>query len=289
MLVIATPCPLILAVPIALVAGLSRCASHAILVKSGAALEGLARARVLLLDKTGTLTSGVPHVSAVRTGVGFTEGDVLQLSASLAQSSPHVMSSALVRDAIDKGFALAPPIGVREEHGAGLSGSVEGRAVVLGSLEHVRSQVAASERTAGWPEDKLGPGRASIAVGIDGRFAGTVEVVDELREEARAVLQDLRKAGIGRIVLVTGDREVIARAITADLPVDRVVADATPERKVEVVKEEGHHGATVMLGDVANDAPALSAASVGIAITRHDRRRVRLSQSTPRSSGAGVH
>ncbi|MFO1151944.1 MAG: heavy metal translocating P-type ATPase [Alsobacter sp.] len=266
-LVVATPCPLILAVPVALVAGLSRCASHSVLVKSGAALEALARSRVLLLDKTGTLTSGVPRVSAVRAAEGFGEGDVLQAAAALAQSSPHVMSAALVQDALAKGFPLAPPTGVREDHGAGLTGLVEGRSVVLGSLDHVAGLVSGGRAAREALDGEEPPeGRAIVAVGIDGRFAGLVEMVDEPRAEARAVLEDLRHAGLGRIVLVTGDREAIARSIAEGLPIDRIVAQATPAGKVDIVKEEALHGPTLMVGDGVNDAPALAAAGVGIAM-----------------------
>lgn len=265
-LVVATPCPLILAVPVALVAGLSRCAGQSVLVKSGAALEALARARVLLLDKTGTLTSGVPRVTEIHTLGGFAEGDVLRLAASLAQSSPHVMSAALVRDALDKGFVLTPATGVRDNHGSGLSGLVAGRAVVIGSGAYVASQapgeapglIALSEATQS--------GRASVTVALDGRVAGVIAVLDEPREEARAVLQALREAGIERIVLVTGDRDAVARKVAADMPIDRIVAEATPERKVAVVREEGRGAATAMVGDGVNDAPALAAASVGIAM-----------------------
>jgi heavy metal translocating P-type ATPase len=263
-LVVATPCPLILAVPVAIVAGLSRCAGHGVLVKTGAALEAMARARVVLIDKTGTLTSGQPRIGEITCAPGMVEQDLLFLAASLAQASPHVMSAALVREARERGLGLGRAVSVREEHGAGLAGAVQGRSVALGGLDFLSGHLGA-DGNAG--DDGLeDSGAALIHVAIDGTYAGCIAMVDEPRPEARDVLEGLRSAGIKRIVLVTGDREAVARTVAADLPIDRIVAGALPAEKVAIVRQESQFGATLMVGDGVNDAPALAAAGVGVAM-----------------------
>lgn len=264
-LVVATPCPLILAVPVAIVAGLSRAAKHGVLVKSAGALEAMARARALLFDKTGTLTGGAPRVVAVDAAEGFAADEILMLAGALAQGSQHVVSAALVEEARQRGLALAPPAAVHEEHGAGLTGVVAGRPVALGSLAFVASHLPELQRAF---VPAVGPSVETMvtAVGADGRFAGLVVMADEVREEARQALADLRDLGFGRIVLVTGDRSEVAAAVAALLPIDEIVAGASPADKVEVVRRESERATTVMVGDGVNDAPALAAADVGVAM-----------------------
>ena len=260
-LVIATPCPLILAVPVAIVAGMSRCAAHGVLVKTGKALEAMAHAAVLMIDKTGTLTAGTPAVAGITTVPGGSPDDMLALAASLAQSSPHVMSVALVVEAKARGLTLSRAEAVEDDPGAGLGGLVQGRRVVLGGLAFVAGRIGP-----GAPADRSDEDAARVHVGIDGVYAGSIAMVDQRRPEAAAVLGALRTAGIGRIVLVTGDRAPVARKVAAGLPIDRIVADATPAQKVAVVTEERSRGVTLMVGDGVNDAPALAAADVGIAM-----------------------
>jgi heavy metal translocating P-type ATPase len=265
-LVVATPCPLILAVPVALVAGMSRSARNSVLVKDGAALEAMARAKTLLIDKTGTLTGGVPRIRDIEVTDGIDSRDVLHLAASLAQSSPHVVSKALVEDALARGKTLSRAHQVREDHGAGVFGMVDGREVILGARDFVLAHVAPPEAASAAPDAPVPIGQSTVHVGVDGRLAGVIVMVDEPRAEAAAVLADLRKAGITRIVLVTGDRAAIARSVARQLPIDEIVADATPTAKVEVVRAESLRAPTVMVGDGVNDAPALAAAGVGIAM-----------------------
>jgi heavy metal translocating P-type ATPase len=264
-LVVATPCPLILAVPVAIVAGLSRAAKHGVLVKSAGALEAMARARTLLFDKTGTLTGGAPRIVAVEPAAGFSEDEILRLAGALAQGSQHVVSAALVAEARERGLALPPPAVVREEHGAGLAGVVDARPVVLGSLAHVAAHLP-EEAARAVPAAERSPETMVTAVGVDGRFAGLIVMADEVREEAREALADLKEGGFQRIVLVTGDRADVAAAVAARLPIDEIVADATPAGKVEVVRREAVLATTVMVGDGVNDAPALAAADIGVAM-----------------------
>lgn len=264
-LVVATPCPLILAVPVALVAGLSRSANRGVLVKSGAALETLARARVLLFDKTGTLTSGAPTVVGLHPAPGVSADDLLRTAASLAQGSPHVVSRAIVADARRRGLRLDVPQGVEEEHGAGVSGRVDGHHVLLGGPDFVAHRTASGAVNAPPPEAGS-DGSMTTAVARDGALLGTLEIADEVRPEARDALTRLRSGGIRRVVLVTGDRPEIARAVAAQLPIDEVIAGATPSAKVAAVVAEAPHGPTAMVGDGVNDAPALAAADVGVAM-----------------------
>jgi heavy metal translocating P-type ATPase len=260
-LVVATPCPLLLAVPVAIVAGLSRAARAGVLVKSASALERMAALRTLLLDKTGTLTTGTPRVTGVSAEAGCSAAEVLRLAASLAQGSPHVVSSALVLHALQAGESLTTPEAVHEEHGAGVVGVVAGRKVALGSGGFIQTHTGLPVSTP--------PGEASrllTHVALDGRPAGVLTLEDTLRPEAAGTLEAMRRAGITRIVLVTGDRADVAEGVAAGLAIDRIAADQTPEGKVAVVREEGEVARTAMVGDGVNDAPALAAADVGIAM-----------------------
>ncbi len=266
-LVIATPCPLILAVPVALIAGLSRAAKHGILVKGGGALEALARARVLILDKTGTLTSGNTTLAPRFTADGVAPDEALRLAASLDQASNHVVADLLVRVAHAKGLALSPPSVVSEESGAGIEGVVEGHAVAVGSVAFVRTRAKAPPR---FEETTLDDGASLVALAVDGRLQTIFEIVDSVRPEARQSIADLKELGVKRAVLATGDHAAAADRVAAALGFDTVLADLAPEAKVDTVvaerRELGGSGAVIMVGDGVNDAPALAAADVGIAI-----------------------
>jgi heavy metal translocating P-type ATPase len=265
-LVVATPCPLIIAVPVAIVAGLSRSANRGVLVKSGGALETLARARVLLFDKTGTLTGGAPAVVGVRPAPGVDAEDLLATAGSLAQASPHIVSRAIAEEARSRGLRLELPLGVEEEHGAGVEGRIAGRRVVLGSYDLVLSRARPSDWAARALAGADRDGGMTTFVARDGDVIGYLELADEVRPEAREALIRLRAGGVRRIVLVTGDRAEIAKAVAAQLPIDEVIAGATPAAKVQAVTAERPSGPTVMVGDGVNDAPALAAADVGIAM-----------------------
>jgi heavy metal translocating P-type ATPase len=265
-LVVATPCPLILAAPVAIVAGISRAARQGILVKGGGALEMLARGKVLLFDKTGTLTTGQARLGASETDGSVTAERVLRLAASLDQVSQHVIAEALVTAARERGLPLAVPTDVREEPGSGIEGVVEGRRVAVGSYAWIRERVP----SAAWASQALRrmayEGAASVFVAIDGEMRGALLLSDAIRPDTPRALRRLREAGIAKTVMVTGDRAEVAEAIAAALGIDGVLAERTPEDKVDAVRAERREAVTLMVGDGINDAPALAAADVGIAM-----------------------
>ncbi|MCL4187672.1 MAG: heavy metal translocating P-type ATPase [Rhodobacteraceae bacterium] len=261
-LVVATPCPLILAVPVALVAGLSRAARIGVLIKGGRALEGLARGRTLILDKTGTLTEGRLQLVAVEPAAGIAEDELLRLAAAVEQASPHPAAQALVAAARARGLVLPPPRAVEEAPGAGVAGRVENRTLVVGAPDFVARRLGMPV-----PDGNGGDGAVVVAVGIDGRLAGRLIAADPLRAGTGAFLAGARALGIERILLATGDREDVARAVTRGLALDGLRAGLTPDRKVlTVMTERGRAGPVIMVGDGVNDAPALAAADVGVAM-----------------------
>ncbi len=259
-LVVATPCPLILAVPVAWIAGMSRAARMGVLVKGGAVLEALSRIRTVILDKTGTLTHGQADIDLIHALDGE-EREILRLAASLDQASGHVVAEALVRAATARGLPLTLPEAVREEPGTGIEGMVDGRRVRIGGLSYVQQ---ACKEDAALPPAR--PGSLRVAVAIDGRLAGAIELRDRVRADAQAVLNDLRAAGVEEIVLASGDRSDVVEEVGALLQLDRMLAELTPEAKVEAVRAATALGPVMMVGDGINDAPALAAAHVGVAM-----------------------
>jgi heavy metal translocating P-type ATPase len=261
-LVVATPCPLILAVPVALVAGLSRAAHYGVLIKGAKPLEAMARIRTLILDKTGTLTDGRPQIVAIRCAPGFAEDEVLRLAAAVDQASRHPVAQAIVAAAQGRGHALPAPSQVVDVPGEGLAGVVEGRAVIVGGAGFVTGRIGAGG--AEFPE--MEPGAVLSAVAVDGRLAGWLVMADPLRAEAGATMARLRDGGVARIVLATGDRAEVARSVTEGLSLDALRAGLTPDQKVLLVLSERKNGPVMMVGDGVNDAPALAAADVGVAM-----------------------
>jgi heavy metal translocating P-type ATPase len=268
--VVATPCPLILAAPIALVSGLSRAARVGVIVKGAGAIEALGEARTVLFDKTGTLTVGTPEVREIVPLRGLGAGEVLRLAASVDQLSAHVLGEALVRAAEESDLELSMPAGVVEEPGQGISGHVEGLHVAVGSRGFLRAQghdvdeVATAAMATGH-----GSGEAHVLVGIDGHVAGVIVMADELRADAGPIVQQLRDAGIRHVGMASGDRASVARRIGRELGVDRVYAEQSPQDKLDVVRalqEDAALRPVVMVGDGINDAPALALADVGIAM-----------------------
>ena len=263
-LVVATPCPLILAVPVAIVSGLSRAAKHGILIKGGQALETLARVRALVIDKTGTLTHGRARIVATKVAADVPADELLRLAASLDQASKHIIAQTIVDEAHDRGLALAVPDDVAESPGEGVEGRVDGRRVVVGGLRFVSrklAQSAISDLRAHRP-----PGAAAVAVGIDGKLAGVLILADELRAGTEALLGNLRSLGVERIVLATGDRRDVAEMVVRGLSIDAVRSELTPDQKTLVVLSERKNGPVMMMGDGVNDAPALAAADLGVAM-----------------------
>lgn len=261
-LVVATPCPLILAVPVALVAGLSRAAHFGVLIKGAGPLETMARIRTLILDKTGTLTDGRPQIVAIASRDGLAEDDLLRFAAALDQASKHPVAQAIVAAATARGLALPVPTEVVERPGEGLTGRVEGRVVIVGGDGFVTAEVGAGQ--ADLPARPAGS--VLVAVAVDGRLAGHLVMSDPLREGAGEMLDALRRDGIGRILLATGDRAEVAERVTEGLGLDAVRAGLTPDQKVLLVLTERKNGPVMMVGDGVNDAPALAAADVGVAM-----------------------
>ncbi len=261
-LVVATPCPLILAVPVALVAGLSRAARHGVLIKGAGQLETLARIRTLVLDKTGTLTDGRPRLVQTHCAGGFAADEVLRLAASLDQVSKHPIAQALVSAAQDRGLVLSVPQAVAESPGEGVTGRVDGRDVVVGGSDFVLEHVAGPARAF----DDTEPGAVVVALAVDGQWIGRLVLADALRKGTGGLLAALRRLGIERILLATGDRKTVAQSISEGLGFDAVRSEMTPDQKVLLVLSERKNGPVMMVGDGVNDAPALAAADVGVAM-----------------------
>ncbi|ARO23711.1 heavy metal translocating P-type ATPase [Rhizobium sp. S9] len=255
-LVVATPCPLILAVPVALAAGTSKAAKEGVLVKGAGPLETLAQATVVVFDKTGTLTAGQPEVGVID---GSEHPDrILRLAASLDQASGHVVGRALVDEAHRRGLMLTRPSGVTETAGSGISGIVDGVHVDVGGDTYFGEAP---------PSGPNGSGSAMrVKVLLDGALAGAITLEDRLRNDAIQLVNQLRASGISRIVLASGDELAIATAIARSLSLDGVEARLDPADKVAVIEKERAHGRVLMVGDGVNDAPALAAADVGIAV-----------------------
>ena len=269
-MVVATPCPLILAAPIAFVAGVSRAARRGVIVKGAGVIERLGEARTVLFDKTGTLTLGLPSVDEIFVFNGFRADELLQLAASVDQLSAHVLAEALVHDAEERGLVLSAPEGVEEGRGQGIEGVVDGHRVAVGSSAWLCSRgYADADRVARELDGGLDAGKARILVGVDGVLAGAVVMGDTVRDDAHTLVDSLRRQGIRHIAMVTGDRTAVAESVGSALGLDRVYAELSPEDKLEVVRElraKLELRPVVMVGDGVNDAPALALADVGIAM-----------------------
>ncbi|HET9631510.1 MAG TPA: heavy metal translocating P-type ATPase [Terrabacter sp.] len=277
-LVVATPCPLLLAAPVAIMSGLSRASRIGVVVKGGAALEALAAGEVVLFDKTGTLTHGRPELTSVVVAPHAPPAsEVLRLAASLDQVSPHPLASALVGAARARGLHLDLPSEVREVHGYGLEGRVGSSSVRLGKARWIVEDFDASQ-----PSDAHGTaeppwlrqvrrraaldGCLTVFAAVDGRPAGAFLLEDPVRADAPRMVQALRDAGIRRTVLVTGDRADIAETVGRIVGVDTVLGDRDPADKLAAIRDESASARTIMVGDGVNDAPALAAAGVGVAL-----------------------
>lgn len=264
-LVVATPCPLILAAPVAFVGGLSRAARRGIVFKGGTVLERLARCTTLLIDKTGTLTTGRPALSSVLCPGDVSPGELLCLAGSLEQVSPHLLAQALVKAALSAGCELRVPEQVEEVAGRGIRGLVDGHRVALGKVSwagitSTPAWVRAARRRA-----RL-DGSLVVFVSVDDEPAGALVLDDPIRYDAARTIRSLRRSGIERVVMLSGDRQEVAETVGAVLGVDDVLAERSPSEKLDVVREERTRAPTVMVGDGVNDAPALALADVGVAM-----------------------
>jgi len=255
-LVAATPCPLILAVPVALVAGISRAAQLGVIIKEGAALERLAQAEVVILDKTGTLTEGGPRITKMLFKNEAEAGEVLRLAASLEQHSANIVARATVAEAKAKGLQLELATDVTEIHGHGLSGTVAGHSVKVG------------QPNLPLPEWAKLTNALLVQIDVDGNAVGFIGLDDPLRAEAHSTVANLRHLGVKRVLMVSGDRRETVAAVAKELGVTEFFAECTPIQKLEILntEKESAVGSVVVVGDGINDAPALAAADVGVAM-----------------------
>jgi len=268
-LVVATPCPLILAAPIAVISGINRAAREGIIVKGGTAIEQVGQAQAVVFDKTGTLTLGSPVVSQVVSLNGLDSNELLRRAASVEQLSSHLLGQAMAEGAVSQGLLLSLPDEFVEVPGRGVSGRLDGQQIAVGSLKYVAGPMS---------EDKScilktstaqlsGGTELSALVSIDNEPAGIVLFSDEIRERVPALMKRLRRLGVKHLVMLTGDRLDNAKRVAEQAGIEEVVADLLPQEKVLAVQRlQGKYEPLIMVGDGINDAPALAAATVGIAM-----------------------
>ena len=268
-LVVATPCPLILAAPIALVAGIGRAAARGIVVKGGGALERLARIRTVLFDKTGTLTTGHLRLAAMDVAAATDRDAALRLAGMLAQGSTHPVSEALAAAARARGLDLPLLDAPQEAAGGGVAGEVDGKRVLLGNQEFLAQRGVADLGGLGASAAVMAVAGSVSWLAQDGRVVAVFVLADGLRPEAARTLRALRGLGVTRVIMLTGDRAAAAAPVAAALRLDVVLADCAPEQKIAAVQQESAKAPTAMVGDGINAAPALAAAGVGIAMGAH--------------------
>jgi heavy metal translocating P-type ATPase len=260
-LVVATPCPLILAAPIAVISGMSRAAKHGVIIKTGSALEQLAAARTFAFDKTGTLTRGEPTVAQVKTFGAFKRADILGLAAGMEKNSNHVLAQAIVAKAGAEKVKVQKVKNVRELAGNGLLAMSGGKQLLVGRLSLLTEYKV--ELPKGFKANDMQSTAAFVAV--DGRLAGAITFTDELRPEAKATLQKLRGWGVQRILMITGDSTTTAGLIAKSIGIKHFHAEALPGDKIRFL-EEYKERPVAFVGDGVNDAPVLTASDVGIAL-----------------------
>jgi len=259
-LVVATPCPLLIAAPVAFMGGMSRAARSGVVIKDAGTLERLAAVKTVAFDKTGTLTYGSPEVVSVHpVGPGMTQDRLMQIVGSAEQYSSHVLATALRDHALARGLVLAQADKAREVATHGVEAELEGSTVVVGKPAFV------AEHATGVVRRTLGAGEAAVYVGIDGEFAGSVVLRDRVRDEAAETLSMLRSLGVSRLVMVTGDVAQTAEHIAEELGFTELHAECLPADKVTIVQSLSPH-AVMMVGDGVNDAPVLAASDVGVAM-----------------------
>ena len=258
-LVVATPCPLIIAAPVAFIAGMSRAARHGIIVKNGGTLEKLARIKTVAFDKTGTLTHGQPVLSSVITAPGIDEDELVRLAAIAEQYSAHTLAHSIVVGAQQRGLTVTPCTDVTETTAAGLTASIEGKKVVVGKYSFIAAQDPSTVRV------EIAAGELAVYVAVDGKYAGALLLRDELRADAPDTLKWLAAMGIRHTLMLTGDGKVTAEHVAQALGVTNVQAECLPLDKVRAV-EAVTDRPVMMVGDGVNDAPVLAAADVGVAM-----------------------
>ncbi len=265
-LIIACPCALGLATPMSIMVGVGRGAQAGVLIRNAEALERMERVDTLVVDKTGTLTEGKPKVVAIVPAAGQSDEEVLRFAASVERSSEHPLAAAVVAAASERGIALQRVMGFDSPAGKGAIGMVERKRVVLGNAKFLAELGIATDALASEAERLRRDGATAIFVAIDGKLAGVIAIADPVKATTPAALDALRRDGL-RIVMLTGDNRTTAQAVAERLGITEVEAEVLPEHKSEVVARLRREGRVVaMAGDGVNDAPALAAADVGIAM-----------------------
>ena len=265
-LIIACPCALGLATPMSIMVGVGRGAQAGILIKNAESLERMEKVDTLVVDKTGTLTQGRPAVVAIETAEGFGADEVLRLAASLERSSEHPLALAIVKAAEAKGLAISEPSEVDQPVGKGITGLIDGRRIVAGNARFMAEQNIPTTELGERADRLRSEGATAIFLGIDSKIAGAIGIADPVKETTPAALLALAEAGI-HVIMLTGDNRVTAEAIARRLGITDIEADVLPDQKSAIVKRLREQGRIVaMAGDGVNDAPALAAADVGIAM-----------------------
>ena len=265
-LIIACPCALGLATPMSIMVGVGRGAQAGVLIKNAEALERFEKVNTVVVDKTGTLTQGKPQVVAIRTAGGFAEDDVLRLAASLERGSQHPLGAAVVQAAGQRGLELAHVEGFDAPAGKGVTGSAEGKALVIGNRRIMVEAGIDPSPLDGEAESLRQDGATVVFVAVDGRPAAVIAIADPIKASTPAAVAALKRAGI-RVVMLTGDNATTARAVARKLGIDEVEAEVLPQDKSRIVERLRREGRVVaMAGDGVNDAPALAAADIGVAM-----------------------
>jgi len=265
-LIIACPCALGLATPMSIMVGVGRGAEFGVLIKDAAALERMERVDTLVVDKTGTLTEGKPSVVAVKPADGFDETELLRLAASAERPSEHPLGAAIVKAAATRALTLAEPSEFDSPVGKGVAATVDGRKVLIGSAAFLDASGVGAASLAGAADEMRRDGATAVLVAVDGKAAGAIAIADPVKETTPAAIEALHAEGV-RIIMLTGDNRVTAEAVARRLGIDEVEAEVLPDRKSAVVERLRREGRIVaMAGDGVNDAPALAAADIGIAM-----------------------
>ena len=266
-IVAAAPCALVISIPISYVAAIGNASRKGILIKGGVYLEELARVGVLALDKTGTITQGRPEVADVEPAAGHGRDELVRLAAAVEARSEHPLARAVVAYAEAAGLHVTPAVDFEALTGAGARGQVNGSEVMIGSPAHIRRRGIDLDGLAATVPRLQAAGRTAVVVAVDGKVWGVLGIADVVRPQARAAMAQLREVGLERLVMLTGDNPTTAQTIAAEVGIDEVRAELTPQDKVRIVSElAATYGHVAMVGDGVNDAPALAAASVGIAM-----------------------
>lgn len=265
-LIVACPCALGLATPMAIMVGTGRGAELGVLFRNAEALENLHTADTLIVDKTGTLTEGKPRLAQVEPATGFQPNELLRLAASLERGSEHPLAAAIVKGAEERGLQLVSTQEFRSFTGKGVAGRVDGNHVLLGNAALLAAEQIASEAIEDRVQSLRREGQTVMLVAINGKLAGLISVVDPVRASTPEAIQLLHRDGL-RVIMLTGDSRATAEAVARRLGIDEVIAEVLPEQKNQVVKQLQSKGRIVaMAGDGINDAPALAQANIGIAI-----------------------